>query len=117
MDQTTKSDPAADLQADSDFRQQVRDWMTDHLRGEFAPLRFRGGPGDEHALVPERMAWERELAAGGWTCVGWPTEHGGRGLPLRQEVIFHEEYVPGVLRTERRLRPCQYPDPSRPRWR
>ena len=93
MDQTTKSDPAADLQADSDFRQQVRDWMTDHLRGEFAPLRFRGGPGDEHALVPERMAWERELAAGGWTCVGWPTEHGGRGLPLRQEVIFHEEYA------------------------
>jgi alkylation response protein AidB-like acyl-CoA dehydrogenase len=93
VDQTTKSDPAADLQADSDFRQQVRDWMTDHLRGEFAPLRFRGGPGDEHALVPERMAWERELAAGGWTCVGWPTEHGGRGLPLRQEVIFHEEYA------------------------
>ncbi len=62
MDQTTKSDPAADLQADSDFRQQVRDWMTDHLRGEFAPLRFRGGPADEHALVPERMAWEREIS-------------------------------------------------------
>jgi acyl-CoA dehydrogenase len=76
-----------------DFRTAVRDWMAEHLRGEFAPLRFRGGPGDEHAFVAERMAWERELADGGWTCVGWPAEHGGRGLPLHLEVAFHEEYA------------------------
>ncbi|MEZ5372880.1 MAG: acyl-CoA dehydrogenase family protein [Microthrixaceae bacterium] len=25
--------------------------------------------------------------------MGWPTEHGGRGLPLHLEVIFHEEYA------------------------
>jgi len=67
--------------------------MVDHLRGEFAILRHRGGPGDEHAFVAERMAWERELAGGGWTCVGWPTEHGGRGLPIHLEVAFHEEYA------------------------
>ena len=29
----------------------------------------------------------------GWTCLGWPEEHGGRGLPLFQQVIFHEEYA------------------------
>ena len=28
----------------------------------------------------ERRAWEKKLASGGWTCVGWPREHGGRGL-------------------------------------
>jgi alkylation response protein AidB-like acyl-CoA dehydrogenase len=82
----------ADIRSDAEFTEEVRDWMAEHLRGEFAPLRFRGGPGDEHALVEQRMVWERELASGGWTCVGWPKEHGGRGLPLRQEVIFHEEY-------------------------
>ena len=27
------------------------------------------------------------------TCVGWPEEHGGRGLSLFQQVIFHEEYA------------------------
>jgi acyl-CoA dehydrogenase len=86
MTHTTAVDEAA-------FRAEVRDWMTDHLRDEFAHLRFRGGPGDEHAFVAERMAWERELATGGWTCVGWPTEHGGRGLPLELEVAFHEEYA------------------------
>ena len=74
------------------FREEVRSWMHEHLTGEFAQLAGRGGPGDEHSFIAERMAWERELASGGWTCVGWPTEHGGRGLPLHLEVIFHEEY-------------------------
>ena len=90
------SPTAADAGAptdESEFREEVRDWMTDHLRGEFAKLRHRGGPGDEHAFVAERMEWERELASGGWTGVGWPTEHGGRGLPIGLEVAFHEEYA------------------------
>ena len=79
--------------AEDDFRNEIREWMQDHLRGDFALLQHRGGPGDEHAFVEERMAWERELSAGGWTCVGWPTEFGGRGLPLHLEVAFHEEYA------------------------
>ena len=82
-----------DSQADAEFRAEIRDWMATNLTGEFEQLRFRGGPGDEHMFVAERMAWERHLAAHGWTCVGWPTEHGGRGLPMSQEVIFHEEYA------------------------
>ena len=84
---------ATEAPSEHEFREEVADWMADHLVGEFATLRHRGGPGDEHAFVPERMAWERELASGGWTCVGWPVEHGGRGLPLHLEVAFHEEYA------------------------
>ena len=82
-----------DSPADAEFRAEIRDWMAEHLTGEFAQLRFRGGPGDEHMFVQERMEWERHLAAHRWTCVGWPVEHGGRGLPISQEVIFHEEYA------------------------
>ena len=78
---------------DAAFRAEIRGWMASNLTGEFAQLRGRGGPGDEHSFVEERMVWERHLAAAGWTCVGWPAEHGGRGLPLSQEVIFHEEYA------------------------
>src|SRR5437868_659158 len=33
------------------------------------------------------------MAAAGWTCVGWPEEHGGRGATVAQQVIFHEEYA------------------------
>lgn len=78
---------------DEAFRAEVADWLGAHLRGRFEPLRHRGGPGDEDADVGLRKAWERELAAGGWTCVGWPTQHGGRGLSIEQQLIFHEEYA------------------------
>ena len=78
---------------DEAFRAEVRDVLEDGLSGDFAATRGRGGPGDEHALFDERLAWERHLAAHGWTCVGWPKEHGGRGLTLHQQVIFHEEYA------------------------
>jgi len=75
------------------FRAAVRSWMSDHVVGEFAEAGAEGGPGSEHLHVEVRRRWERELAAGGWTCVGWPTEHGGRGLSLARQVIFLEEYV------------------------
>ena len=68
------------------FRKEVRAYLDDLLHGGFAEIRGRGGPGDEHVFVDERMAWERQLGAGGWTCVGWPVEYGGQGLPLHQEV-------------------------------
>jgi len=83
----------SDTAADADFRAEIQDWMATNLVGDFARLRSRGGPGDEHSFVAERQEWERHLAASRWTCVGWPIETGGRGLPLSQEVIFHEEYA------------------------
>jgi alkylation response protein AidB-like acyl-CoA dehydrogenase len=76
-----------------DFRASVRAWLTAELSGEFAGLVGRGGPGREHELVPERLAWERRLGAAGWIGLGWPAADGGRGLPWRQQVIFHEEYA------------------------
>ena len=79
--------------ADEVFREDIAQWMAEHLSGEFAPLRFRGGPGDEHSFPEERKAWERTLAAGAWIGVGWAKEHGGRGLSISQQVIFHEEYA------------------------
>jgi len=78
---------------DERFRQELAAWLDDALSGEFAGVRGRGGVGDEGQLIDERKAWERKLASGGWTCVGWPREHGGRGLSLAQQVIFHAEYA------------------------
>ncbi|MCY1267546.1 putative acyl-CoA dehydrogenase FadE17 [compost metagenome] len=80
-------------EADEAFRLEVAGWLAENLCGEFEPLRFRGGPGDEHSFPEERKAWERKLAEGRWTCVGWAPEHGGRGLSISQQVIFHEEYA------------------------
>jgi len=78
---------------DEAFRQEVANWLTEHLCGPYEALRFRGGPGDEHMFPEERKAWERELARGGWIGLGWPSAHGGRGLSISQQVIFYEEYA------------------------
>ncbi len=78
---------------DEAFRAEVAGWLAENLAGEFALLKGRGGPGDEHMFPEERKRWERKLAEGGWTCVGWPKEYGGRGLSIEQQVIFFEEYA------------------------
>jgi alkylation response protein AidB-like acyl-CoA dehydrogenase len=75
------------------FRDEVATWLDAHLRGDFAAIRYRGGPGDEHHFVDERKAWERQLADGRWTCIGWPEAWGGRAASIEQQVIFHEEYA------------------------
>jgi alkylation response protein AidB-like acyl-CoA dehydrogenase len=75
------------------FRTEVATWLSDNLTGEFEKLKYRGGPGDEHMYPKERQVWEQKLAEGGWTCVGWPEEHGGRGCSIEQQVIFFEEYA------------------------
>ena len=78
---------------DEAFRGEIRGWLEEHLTGDFAALKGLGGPGQDHEAVEERLAWNRHLAEHGWTGVGWPEEHGGRGLSLWQQVIFHEEYA------------------------
>ena len=83
----------SDAAEDRAFRAEVRTWLADNLVGEFADLRGLGGPGREHEAHDERLAWDRHLARHGWTCIGWPEEHGGRGLSLTRQVIFHEEYA------------------------
>ena len=78
---------------DEAFRDEVRTFLEESLRSDFAVARGRGGPGDDDCLFEERLAWERHLGANGWTCVAWPKEHGGRGLSLHQQVVYFEEYA------------------------
>lgn len=86
MDLTDSAEEAA-------FRRRVREWLGDHLAGEFAHARGLGGPGSEHEAFDVRLAWDRHLAEHGWTCLAWPVEFGGRGASIAEQVIFHEEYA------------------------
>jgi alkylation response protein AidB-like acyl-CoA dehydrogenase len=72
---------------DRDFADAARTWLAEHLVGDFARYAGVGGPADDEAWEV-RVAWDRELAAGGWLGLSWPAEYGGRGLSLRHEVIF-----------------------------
>ncbi|WP_433548134.1 acyl-CoA dehydrogenase family protein [Streptomyces sp. CA-294286] len=76
-----------------EFRTGIRNWLREQLGGPFARLKGRGGPGREHEAFAARLAWERHMAAHGWTCVGWPEEYGGRGASVEEQIAFHEEYA------------------------
>lgn len=79
--------------SDDEFTNTVRQWLAENLAGEFAALRGLGGPGREHEAFTERLAWDRHLAAAGWTGLGWPAEFGGRAATMAQQVSFHREYA------------------------
>ena len=79
--------------AEEAFADEVRTWLEEHLVGEFADLRGRGGVGQED-VDPERLLdWERELASGGWLGLDYPSHLGGRDASLSEQVVFHQTYV------------------------
>ena len=79
--------------AEQVFAEEVRTWLEEHLVGANADLRGRGGVGQED-VEPERLlAWERELADGGWLGLDYPEHLGGRDASLSEQVVFHQTYV------------------------
>ncbi len=78
---------------DESFRDEARDFLETHLHGDFAGLRGLGGPGKEFQDFEGRLEWERLLGREGWSVVGWPEAWGGKGLPVTQQVIWHQEYA------------------------
>lgn len=78
--------------ADTEFRDEVRTWLDEHLVGDFRGQANRGGPDDDDNWELRR-AWEAELGAGGWLGLGWPRRYGGRAASLTQEIVFAMEYA------------------------
>ena len=76
----------------TEFRDEVRTWLAEHLVGEFAEHRGVGFSWDDEAWEL-RLAWDRELASGGWLCMGWPKEYGGRDATVDEQLVFQLEYA------------------------
>ena len=75
-----------------DFQDEVRTWLHEHLVGEFAQYKGVGFSWDDQAW-DVRLAWDKELSAGGWLCLGWPREYGGRAASVDEQLIFQIEYA------------------------
>ena len=72
------------------FRAQIRDWLAANLpEGWFEPGFSLSST--ERAAFNER--WTEKLFDGGWICAGWPTEYGGKGLSLLEQVVLNEEFA------------------------
>lgn len=78
------------------FRQECADWLNGQMAGEFRDIK---GITELTGSPERRKEWEQQLAAHRWSCIGWPSQWGGRDATLAQQVIFAEEYaragVPG----------------------
>jgi alkylation response protein AidB-like acyl-CoA dehydrogenase len=68
------------------FRADLLDWLA-AVGPRYAD---RTAVGEFSDLEPRR-AWEDEMVRGGWNCLSWPEEYGGRGLGAIEEFVFAEE--------------------------
>ena len=77
----------------TDFCDEVRTWLEEHIRGDFVKLRGKGLTGHDDVDPELQIAWERELATGGWLGIDFPKWIGGRECSLVEQVLFHKTYV------------------------
>lgn len=74
---------------DLKFRDELREWLSEHLPLGWGTTVFEPTQEDERARF--RLAWERQLFSGGWNGIAWPKQYGGRGATLIEQAIFAEE--------------------------
>ena len=65
------------------FRAELRGW----LRESWTERALHAGRPD----VEFHLEWSRKLHKAGYVGLSWPTEFGGRGLPLTHQAIYYEE--------------------------
>ena len=84
------------------FRDGLRAWLGEKMNRNWQA---------EYAAISEKAqqfeylrAWQRKVYDGGWAGIAWPSEYGGRGASIIEQVIFTEEMaragapnLPGVL--------------------
>jgi alkylation response protein AidB-like acyl-CoA dehydrogenase len=73
-------------QEDRQFREQARCWLAENIPRERRP--HHGA-----AMRAFDTEWQRRQFDAGWAGVSWPREHGGLGLSLTRQLIWHEEYA------------------------
>jgi alkylation response protein AidB-like acyl-CoA dehydrogenase len=69
-----------------EFRDQVRTWLAENK-----PRAPR--PEDAQGVREYDLAWQRTQWEGGWAGIAWPSEYGGRGSTLAEQLIWYEEYA------------------------
>tara|TARA_B110000014_G_scaffold244371_1_gene215514 strand:+ start:1327 stop:2538 length:1212 start_codon:yes stop_codon:yes gene_type:complete len=79
--------------SETEFIDEVRTWLEEHIKGEFVSLRGKGLTGHEDVDPSLQIAWEKELASGGWLGIDFPKSIGGRECSLVEQVLFHKTYV------------------------
>jgi len=72
------------------FRLEIRAWLEANLPEGWGTPGFSMDQGERKAFNRD---WVRTLHEGGWICASWPSEYGGRGLSLIEQVVLNEEFA------------------------
>lgn len=74
---------------DEQFRAEFRAWLDKNRpEREDEDLDFFA---EDEGEWNRRVKWFKKLASGGWTCVDWPKEYGGRGFGILRTIVYHQE--------------------------
>ncbi len=73
-----------------EFRGVISAWLRDNLPEGWGQPGFTLTPEERKAFNDQ---WTAKLFDGGWICASWPTEYGGKGLSLIQQVVLTEEFA------------------------
>jgi alkylation response protein AidB-like acyl-CoA dehydrogenase len=79
-----------DSPEDAAYRATAREWIAANAP-DFAGLpagRDQYGASEHFALA---KIWQAKKAAGGYTCINWPTEWGGPGGTTMQQLVYEQE--------------------------
>jgi len=72
------------------FREEVAKWFRENLPSDWVNPEV-SLPGDHEERFEWLRAFQRKLHEKGWAGLTWPTEYGGKGATLWEQVIFEEE--------------------------
>ncbi|GBG39464.1 acyl-CoA dehydrogenase family protein [Mycobacterium montefiorense] len=71
------------------FRIELRAWLSANLADELVAARRNLGRDD--ATFEMMRAWSRTMSDAGWAAVSWPSEYGGRGATVLEQLVYTEE--------------------------
>ncbi len=84
-----------DTPQEAAFRETARKWVAANAPKEFEQELSKSSLGRirlaKHDIVDVGKAWQKKKAEGGWACLHWPKEYGGRGATPIERVIWQQE--------------------------
>ena len=84
-----------DTPQEAEFRSLARQWVDAHAPKELEPELSKSSLGrirlQNKDIVEVGKTWQKKKAEGGWACLHWPKEYGGRGATPIEKVIWQQE--------------------------
>ena len=84
-----------DTPQEAEFRAKARAWIDANAPKQYEQELTKSGLGrislKNADIVEVGKAWQKKKAEGGWSCLTWPKEYGGRGATPIEKVIWQQE--------------------------